>query len=614
MAGVFLLRKLKIATPSSFKNMAFSTQILCPNGRRQNVVSNLNSTLLQVLEDVCKKQGFMPPEDYCFMHGRKQPDLTVSLRYLGLPNNAKLELVKAPQSRKESEVLIALQLEDGTRLQKSFNPQVVLWEILDIWQKESDSSLQEALSTTVDSSCQPPKHPVCIYMREEVIGEYALKRTPLRKLGLTSGKAVIRFLHREVDDITYAGIVEQLDIEANKKRKLEEIAARREQEGRIQSPTSNSNQATTSLSNIPESSPLPKATQNRKPEESMDVEMSSCGTSSNESMEVVQSSGARPKTVRQTTDHEEGMGGFSHFREQFVESTQSPERRPRRQRPLQSPSQMQFNQYLQSSAIEMNFGEPVEEFKFPEETKGQHLYHNEFSDVNHEDFMPCERNVKVFNAMTDKPSSLTFEEPSDEFFELTKADLMCMMSDLRKKLRDVEEQPLITKSLRESMKNERYCKYEQVVIRVQFPNYLVLQGFFKPKETVFSLYKFVKENLEDKNMDFYIYVTPPKKVLNDMSENLIQADLVPASIVYFGCQSEKAHYLKKDLTSSLVSWEEAEKYFRETVHLKNSNPEKKATSAELPPPAKPPQSSASLSTGAQAKQKGIPKWLKLSKK
>lgn len=46
-------------------------------------------------------------------------------------------------------------------------------------------------------------------------------------------------------------------------------------------------------------------------------------------------------------------------------------------------------------------------------------------------------------------------------------------------------------------------------------------------------------------------------------------------------------------------------------HLKNSNPEKKATSAELPPPAKPPQSSASLSTGAQAKQKGIPKWLKL---
>lgn len=65
----------------------------------------------------------------------------------------------------------------------------------------------------------------------------------------------------------------------------------------------------------------------------MDVEMSSCGTSSNESMEVVQSSGARPKTVRQTTDHEEGMGGFSRFREQFVESTQShSEGRPRRQR------------------------------------------------------------------------------------------------------------------------------------------------------------------------------------------------------------------------------------------------------------------------------------------
>ena len=131
--------------------------------------------------------------------------------------------------------------------------------------------------------------------------------------------------------------MEQLDIEANKKRKLEEIAARHQQEERIQSPTSSSSsQPTTPLGTISESSSLSKDTQNNKPEEAMDVEMSSCGTSSNESMEVVQSGasgGARPKTARQsTTGHEEGVRGFSHFTEQFLEQSRRPEERPRQQR------------------------------------------------------------------------------------------------------------------------------------------------------------------------------------------------------------------------------------------------------------------------------------------
>lgn len=590
-------------------------------------MSNLNSTLLQILEDVCKKQGFMPPEDYCFMHGRKQPDLTISLRYLGLPNNAKLELVKAPKSRKESEVLIALSLEDGTRLQKSFKPQVVLWEILEIWQKESDSSLQEALCTSVDSSCQPPKHPVCIYMREEVIGEYALKRTPLRKLGLTSGKAVIRFLHRQIDDVTYASIVEQVDIEANKKQKLEEIAARHQEEINLSS-ADDSKQTT--LSAIPESCPtslapqssaspesnsLPSSSQNSKSVEAMDVEMSVSGTTPSESMEVVQSDGgggggARPKTPKQVTHHE-GAEGFHRFTQQLLEPRQnSPQERPRRQQ------RVQFNESLPSYSMDTNFSEPVEEFKFPEETKGQVLYHNELSDFNYEDFKPCERDVKVFSAVNNKPTD--YEDPSDEFFEITKSDIMSMMSDLRKKLRDTEEQPLITKSLRETMKNEKYCKYQQAIIRVQFPNHLILQGSFKPKETVFSLYKFVKEHLEDKKMDFYIYVTPPKKVLKDMSSTLIQADLVPASIVYFGCQEERVHYLKKELTSSLVSWDEAEKSFLESVRLKKIA-EKTEPPTLLPSSSKAHQPSASTSTsssssGTPAQQKGIPKWLKLGKK
>ena len=57
-------------------------------------------------------------------------DVTLSVRYAGLPNLAKLEMVKAAKSRKEADVTLALQLPSGDRLQGSFPPATTLWEVL----------------------------------------------------------------------------------------------------------------------------------------------------------------------------------------------------------------------------------------------------------------------------------------------------------------------------------------------------------------------------------------------------------------------------------------------------------------------------------------------------
>lgn len=65
-------------------------------------------------------------------------DLTLSVRYSNLPNNAKLELVKAERSRAESDVIIALQLESGERFQHAFSPGVSLWDILLHWEQQPD--------------------------------------------------------------------------------------------------------------------------------------------------------------------------------------------------------------------------------------------------------------------------------------------------------------------------------------------------------------------------------------------------------------------------------------------------------------------------------------------
>ena len=55
----------------------------------------------------------------------------------------------------------------------------------------------------------------------------------------------------------------------------------------------------------------------------------------------------------------------------------------------------------------------------------------------------------------------------------------------------MQDQPLMTSSLRKAKLEEEYSKYERVIIRVQFPDKLVLQGLFRPRETGMPLYSLV---------------------------------------------------------------------------------------------------------------------------
>lgn len=59
-------------------------------------------------------------------------DLSLQWRFANLPNNAKLEMVPAARSRvgPENTVRIALQLDDGSRLQDTFCSGRTLWELL----------------------------------------------------------------------------------------------------------------------------------------------------------------------------------------------------------------------------------------------------------------------------------------------------------------------------------------------------------------------------------------------------------------------------------------------------------------------------------------------------
>ncbi|XP_054989009.1 tether containing UBX domain for GLUT4 isoform X2 [Sorex araneus] len=93
-------------------------------------------------------------------------------------------MVPASRSREgpESMVRVALQLEDGSRLQDTFRAGQTLWGLLSHF-PQTRQRLEQPCGAT----------PVCVHMRDEVAGTAELQHRTLRSLGLTGGSAVIRF-------------------------------------------------------------------------------------------------------------------------------------------------------------------------------------------------------------------------------------------------------------------------------------------------------------------------------------------------------------------------------------------------------------------------------------
>uniref|UniRef100_A0A1B6DRQ2 TUG ubiquitin-like domain-containing protein n=1 Tax=Clastoptera arizonana TaxID=38151 RepID=A0A1B6DRQ2_9HEMI len=160
-----------------------SVSVLAPCGRRHNIKVTPNSTLLQVLEDVCKKSG-LSPDEYDIRHYNKILDLTTLIRFSGLPNNAQLELVPAKILRQDSKVHIALQVGDNIGRVTA-----------DFWPSDTLLNVIQTLSPEIASSSD--KIIVVIYMRSEIIGIDNLKNTQLKTLGLTRGSAALRVTLRD---------------------------------------------------------------------------------------------------------------------------------------------------------------------------------------------------------------------------------------------------------------------------------------------------------------------------------------------------------------------------------------------------------------------------------
>lgn len=119
-------------------------------------------------------------QEFDIKHHNKVLDTSTSIQFSGLPNNAQLELTPATKTRAESDVTIALNLESGDRIMGTFSPGTTLLDIT---------------NQLCPSGANLEQNPVIIYMRHEIYGQN-LSTTTLRSLGITSGRAMLRLIHK----------------------------------------------------------------------------------------------------------------------------------------------------------------------------------------------------------------------------------------------------------------------------------------------------------------------------------------------------------------------------------------------------------------------------------
>lgn len=207
------------------------------------------------------------------------------------------------------------------------------------------------------------------------------------------------------------------------------------------------------------------------------------------------------------------------------------------------------------------------------------------------------------------------DELPDNFFELDLHDANILLRDAAKRRKEqLEDAPLLTEAMRQLNQNkhilDRLNKYGRTVIRVLFPDQFVLQGLFKPLETIETVKNFIKNYLDDPNCEFVIYTSPPRHILNS-DARLIDENLVPSANVYYSGQSLLRTSVKETLTDPRAADIEAIKSRTATTRKEQDPATEKGRSTIIESNHVTPGPSGSKSSSSSTRnQNKMPKWFK----
>ncbi|KAL4362634.1 hypothetical protein GQ457_04G009480 [Hibiscus cannabinus] len=148
-----------------------------------------------------------------------------------------------------------------------------------------------------------------------------------------------------------------------------------------------------------------------------------------------------------------------------------------------------------------------------------------------------DRKVRVFFSV---PESVAAKiELPNSFYSLSVEEVK-REAEMRKK-KIAESQLLIPKSYKEKQAKAARRRYRRTIIRIQFPDGVVLQGEFAPWEPTSALYEFVSSALKEPCLEFELLdpilvrrrVIPSFPAAGEKARTLEEEDLVPSALIKF---------------------------------------------------------------------------------
>jgi len=134
-----------------------------------------------------------------------------------------------------------------------------------------------------------------------------------------------------------------------------------------------------------------------------------------------------------------------------------------------------------------------------------------------------DRETKVLRVVGDaNPAQMVIP---DHYFTLTSGDVAAMGATGR------TEPTMKTEHMRQKEELQRRRKYKRALIRVQFPDGMLLQMAFSPRERVGDLYEAVTDSVNDKARAFVLSLGA--QPLDHPTRSLWDAQLVPSAFIHF---------------------------------------------------------------------------------
>ncbi|XP_047504565.1 tether containing UBX domain for GLUT4 [Pieris napi] len=360
------------------------------------------------------------------------------------------------------------------------------------------TSLYDLIISLAANELPTMKNPTIMYMRQEVIGILALKEKSLRQLGLITGRAILRLMDKTETEQANVSAVYR----AKPKEELIEIKETKLAKSEKSNPDINE---INSLQSTPDDDDIKKSVQKQDDTKKFDP----------------------IKLIKNEINKEQ----------QKTEPTTSFNIKTNIDSDTDSKAS---DQPMTSKHFEQKNANPLE----AQETLERRLRIEE--EVN---FLGSQKAIAFMQPEEDEDE---LSDLPDDFYELSIEEVRKIYHDLQQKCMEYEETPLLTSNKRDQLEKEvsqqKLNTYKNVVVRIQFPDNMILQGVFSPMDTVENINNFVKEHIHDPNQPFQIFTTPLKETL-DPKTTLLDAKFVPCVHMHFRWleHSNSNGYLKDEI-------------------------------------------------------------------